>query len=75
MSATANHDFVVTCKSLQNAIYASESRDSPGALKGQEEVNVSAPNFCQIKLKPDSDEAQQPELSPHLPFIRMKTNQ
>lgn len=63
----------------KNAKCAGETRDSSGAPRGQEEVNISALNFCQKKQNnPDTEEAQQPavvpELSPHLPFIRIKTN-
>lgn len=42
-----NHIFVVKGKSLQNAKCAGETRDSSGAPRGQEEVNISALNFCQ----------------------------
>lgn len=73
-----NHIFVVKRKRLQNAKCAGETRDSSGPPRGQEEVNSSALNFCQKKPNPDTEEAQQPavflELSPHLPFIRIKTN-
>lgn len=47
-----NHIFVVKGKSLQNAKCAGETRDSSGAPRGQEEVNISALNFCQNKTQP-----------------------